>query len=291
VRVPVKLNRAFWPRALARVLPSAADPRVLLKDRLTPAEFTDAVSTFKFATTCKTTQKARFPRTLEHLARLEFTRLPTILDVGASDGSTSLDVMDAVPFNRYFVTDKHLEVTMCTRGGTTYFHAPDGTCVLISTPAWVVYDDTAGAWPPLGAIARRAFATAGVPPAGAEVVSLVNPAVKSRPQGDVRVEQYDIFEPWRREKADLIVAANILNRVYFTEENLARAIRNLLEALCEDGRLAVIQNSGGEKATVFRLSNGRIAPEHSINGGTDIDALVLASAATRGAQPQRAAST
>jgi hypothetical protein len=291
VRVPVKLNRAFWPRALARVLPSAADPRVLLKDRLTPAEFTDAVSTFKFATTCKTTQKTRFPRTLEHLARLEFTRLPTILDVGASDGSTSLDVMDAVPFNRYFVTDKHLEVTMCRRGRNAYFHAPDGTCVLISTPAWVVYDDTAGAWPPLGAIARRAFATAGAPSAGAEVVSLVNPAVKSRPQGDVRVEQYDIFEPWRREKADLIVAANILNRVYFTEENLARAIGNLIEALREGGRLAVVQNSGGEKATVFRLSNGRIGPEHSINGGTDIDALVLACAESRDAQPQHAAST
>lgn len=288
MRVPVKLNRAFWPRALARVLPSAADPRVLREHRLTPAEFTDAVSTFKFATTCKTTQKARFPRTLEHLARLEFMRLPTILDVGASDGSTSVDVMDAVPFNRYFVTDKHLEVTVSRRGRTAYFHAPDGKCVLIATPAWIVYDDTAGAWHPFGGIARRAFAAAPARSAGAEVVSLVNPAVKSRRQSDVRVEQYDIFEPWRGDKADLVVAANILNRVYFTEENLARAIRNLVDALCEDGRLAVIQNSGGEKATVFRLLNGRIAPEHSINGGTDIDALVLA--ATRpDAQPLPAA--
>jgi hypothetical protein len=289
VRMPVKLNRAFWPRALARVLPSAADPGVLLKDRLTPAEFTDAVSTFKFATTCKTTQKARFPRTLERLAQLEFTRAPTILDVGASDGSTSLDVMEAVPFSRYFVTDKHLEVTVRRRGRTTYFHAPDGKCVLISTPAWVLYDDTAGAWPPFGAIARRAFAAAAAPSAGGEVVSLVNPAVKSRLQGDVQVEQYDIFEPWRREQADLIVAANILNRVYFTEENLGRAIRNLIGALTEGGRLAVVQNSGGEKATVFRLSNGHMTPEHSINGGTDIDALVLAS--TRDSRPQRAAST
>jgi hypothetical protein len=291
VRVPVKFNRAFWPRVVARMLPSAADPRVLLKDRLTPAEFTDAVSTFKFATTFKTTQKARFPRTLDYLARLQFARAPTILDVGASDGSTSLDVMDAVPFSRYFVTDKHLEVTVCRRGRTIYFHAPDGRCVLISKPAWVLYDDTAGAWPPLGAIARRAFATAGAPSAGAEVVSLVNPAVKSRPHGDVRVAPYDIFEPWRGDKADLVVAANILNRAYFTDENLARAIRNLVDALCEGGRLAVIQNRAAERATVFRVSNGRIAPEHSINGGTDIDALVLASAESRDAQPQHAAST
>jgi ABC-type dipeptide/oligopeptide/nickel transport system ATPase subunit len=77
--------------------------------------------------------------------------------------------------------------------------------------------------------------------------------------------------------------------VYFTEENLGRAIRNLIQALREGGRLAVVQNSGGEKATVFRLSDGNMTPEHRINGGTDIDALVLAS--TRDSRPQRAAST
>jgi hypothetical protein len=180
-------------------------------------------------------------------------------------------------------------VTAYRRGRTTYFYAPDGKCVLISTRAWVLYDDTADAWPPFGAIAKRAFAAAVAPSAGAEVVSLVNPAVKSRPQGDVQVEQYDIFEPWGGEPADLILAANILNRVYFTEENLGRAIRNLIRALREGGRLVVIQNSGGEKSTVFRLSDGRMTPEHRINGGTDVDALVLAS--VRESEPQRTAST
>jgi hypothetical protein len=277
VRVPVKLNRAFWPRLAARFLPSAADPLALLSPGLSDAQFTDAISTFKFATTFKTTQKARFPQTLECLARLRFAHAPTILDVGASDGTTSLDVMRALAFGRYFVTDKHLEVKVCRRGPESYFYAPDGQCVLISTPAWIVYDDTTGAWPPLGRIARRAFAKAPAFSAAKDVIILVNPAIASRAQDGVRVEQYDIFEPWPHDKADLIISANILNRVYFTEARLVQALSNLLDALAEGGRLAVIHNQEEERATVFRLAHGRITPEHTINGGTEIDGLVLAS--------------
>jgi hypothetical protein len=279
VRAPIKLNRAFWPNALTALLPSATDPGVLSKSDLHEVEFSDAVSTLKFATTFKTTRKVRFPLSLRILSSLEFAGAPVVLDVGASDGITSLDIMQAVRFSRYYVTDKHLEVFIQAQGHKTYFYAPDAKCVLIASPAWIVYEDTVGALPPFGAMARRLFAMAPKLQPDAKRISLVSPALVREPSSRVRVQQYDIFERWPHERADLVVAANVLNLLYFSEERLLQAIDNLLHALRESGRLAVIDNRDMEKATVFRMSGGRLHVEHSVNGGTEIESLVMASAA------------
>jgi hypothetical protein len=102
MRAPIKLNRSFWPKLLCRFLPSAADPRSICRSTISFTEFTQAVSVFKFGTTFKTSQKARFPLTIASLAELKFSSPPVILDVGASDGTTSLDVMQTLTFSDYF---------------------------------------------------------------------------------------------------------------------------------------------------------------------------------------------
>jgi hypothetical protein len=68
MRVPIKLNRSILARRLWGVLPCADDPH--------PDEhsFSRAVSTFKFGTTFKATQKQRFPLTLEALTQLHQPR-------------------------------------------------------------------------------------------------------------------------------------------------------------------------------------------------------------------------
>src|SRR5688500_6777459 len=142
MRAPVKLNRSFWPRLLTHVLPSAADPRVLSGNGLTGDAFSDAVSTFKFGRTFKTTEKARFPQTVAILSSLKYETPPVVLDVGASDGITSLDVMKAVPFERYIVSDAHMTVFSSKHGSRTYYYAADRQCILIATDAWIVYQST-----------------------------------------------------------------------------------------------------------------------------------------------------
>ncbi|MCX6064370.1 MAG: hypothetical protein NT121_01230 [Chloroflexi bacterium] len=102
MRFPVKFNRSFW-RNIPKTLPSAADPRILCHGDVDEITFTRAVSTFKFGATFKSTQKARFPHSILELSHLEYGAKPIILDVGASDGSTSLDVMRAIPFEKYYV--------------------------------------------------------------------------------------------------------------------------------------------------------------------------------------------
>jgi hypothetical protein len=281
MRAPVKLNRTFWPRALTALLPSATDPRVLAGAGITESEFTDAVSTLRFGRTYKTTRESRFPRTIGYLASRRYAAPPVMLDVGASDGVTSLDVMNALRHARYYVTDAHVNVFSCARGNRRYFYAANGECILVTDSAWIVYPDVQHAVPPFGAIARRWFVRAPKLESGAERITLINPRLRAMGADTVRVEQYNVLDRWPGENADIVIAANILNRGYFSGVDLDRAIDNLVAALSSGGRLVLIDNratAGGfdesEQATVFRSCDGALEIEHRIGTGSEVEDLV-----------------
>jgi hypothetical protein len=287
MHAPIKLNRSFWPKLLCRFLPSAADPRSICRSNISFTEFTQAVSGFKFGTTFKTSQKARFPLTIASLAGLKFSSPPVILDVGASDGTTSLDVMQALAFSDYFVTDLNTEVlwrSETSRSGDsenltsgdvgiqskTFFYDPAGQPILLVTNKWVIYRDTVGAIAPFGALVRMLFAKA--PAAGdhAGRILLINPALHTTVGGKILVRQYDIFRVWPFEKVDIIIAANILNKSYFSDAQLGQALQNLRAALNENGYLVIVDSRKTEKATIFQRS-GRVVTQ--IHGGTEIEEL------------------
>jgi len=89
------------------------------------------------------------------------------------------------------------------------------------------------------------------------------------------IEKYDVFEKWRHEKADLIIAANVLNRSYFSDNQIKKALLNIFNALNNLGRFVVVDNRENEKATIFRMVNGVIEIEKDINNGTEIKEIAL----------------
>jgi hypothetical protein len=277
MRFPVKFNRAAdWPQFLTQNLPSAVDPRVLCQGRVNETVFTSAISTFKFGSTFKSTQKARFPLTVLELGRLEFQVPPVILDVGASDGSTSLDLMQAVPYEKYFVTDLNIEVYYETSGPVTWFYDENGACLLRVTDKWVVYPDIGGAIFPFNLISQSLFKQAPKFQSDIAKILLINPDLLARKDSRVVVAKHNIFDTWPSEKADLIIAANILNRVYFTASELELALKKLLAALKDTGRMVIIDNRPGEKSSFFQFSPaGSVRVEKRVNGGTEIEALAL----------------
>lgn len=276
MRFPLKLNRSAWPEAMARILPSAADARVLVADRVEISAFTEAMSSLKFGTTFKTTSRARFPLTVQALAALEFRMPPRILDVGASDGTTSLDIMHGVEFSKYYVTDRNTEVFVQRRGDITWFFDEYGTCIMAISDRWIAYPDCDGAWPPFDVWARRLFASAPAHEGDAQCVTLVSPVLRQVRDDRVEICRHDIFELWPGAKVDLVIAANILNRAYFQDASISKAIRNLIDATTEGGRIAIVDSRESERVTIFRVSGSRARIEISLNGGTDIEALVLA---------------
>ena len=275
MRFPVKLNRTAWPAQLTQILPSAVDPRILCHGPVDETRFTSAVSTFKFGSTFKSTQKARFPLTILELTRLEFSTPPVILDIGASDGSTSLDLMQALPFEKYYVTDLNIEVYYEVSGPVTWFYAENGTPLLRVSDRWVVYPDIGGAIFPFNLLSQALFRQAPKFSSDIAKILLINPSLLERKDSRVEIQKHNLFDPWPAEKADLILAANILNQGYFTNSEIGLALKKLLTALKDSGRLAIVDNRPGEKASLFRFQNGQMQLEKQINGGTDIEALAL----------------
>jgi hypothetical protein len=275
MRAPIKLNRDTWPAIMHSLVPSANDPRILLGDHIDETSFSRAVSSFKFGSKLKATQKDRFPLTIRALCELEFPRPPVVLDVGCSDGINSLDVMQLLAFTRYYATDLNAEAFCKMDNGRTYFYNLNGEPILIASKWWVIYSDVDGAIAPFGQIVSRILRK--TPPMDREAVKikLINPTLQKKLGDRVIFKRHDVLQPWTGERIDLALAANILNRCYFPDSHLAQAVINLGTTLNDGGYLTIIDNRKIEQSTIFQMNSGTAQVVRQINGGTEIEALAL----------------
>src|SRR5579883_635066 len=159
MRLPIKLNEAGWPARFSRLSFAFHDPRPLAGNGagLSQQAFSDAISTMQFGVTFKTTRPGRQQHSNRFVRDLLRGSKPAILDVGASDGSTSLDLIRTLDgdFRRYYVTDLNLSARCgLDRGGIHYFLDNDGNCVLRASKRFIVYSEVNGAILPLRVLAQ-----------------------------------------------------------------------------------------------------------------------------------------
>ncbi len=86
-----------------------------------------------------------------------------------------------------------------------------------------------------------------------------------------------MFKPWPKEKADLIILANILNRNYFSDDEIISVINNLISYANDGALFAIIDNrqNTDEKSSIFALGNNKLLLRQKINEGTEIEGLIL----------------
>jgi len=272
--MPVKLNKQGWPRFLGDRLPSADDPKCLIEDDVRGDKFSAAASVFKFGETFKTTENSRYPLTLEILGDIDYPYPPVVLDIGASVGITSLDFINRLDFQRYYVTDLHLDVYYEIRHGKYYYYDAEQNCILVVTKRFVIYADIDDAIFPFNWIARHRFSKSA--PKGRDLpkINLIHPALK-QVAGDVVIRKYDVFTKWSGEKTDLVIAANILLKKNFTDDYILIAVQNIFDALKKPGRFVVVDNQAIEKSSIFYVTDDGVTVEKDINGGAEIRELIL----------------
>lgn len=274
MRVPVKLNKESWLNRWVNFFPSANDPRVLCTDNDDFKIFSKAVSVFKFGTTFKTTEYYRYPLTIEKLKKINFDSPPVVLDAGASDGSASIHLIESIDFKKMYITDMHTYMYWREKNGVTCFYDSNYNCILMVNNFFIVYADYQDAFFPLNLIARYFLSSSFEIDEKFKKIKLINPALK-KVKKKVNIFQYDIFDEWEREKLDVIVAANVLNKTYFSNKQILKAVKMMVSNLNRNGRIVVVDSRTIEKSSIFSLNNNVISIEAEINGGTEIKDLIL----------------
>ncbi|HHJ50700.1 MAG TPA: hypothetical protein ENJ88_07365 [Phaeodactylibacter sp.] len=251
MKFPIKPNDAFWPGALRRLIGAhlRKDPRSLLQGhQLSGKAFSQAVSNLRLGGTFKTTRPGRHALSNELIRSQGLPEDAVILDLGASDGITSLELMQALNFSfkKYYVTDLFPEVHYLQRGQKVFFFEPRGRCTLIADRFFVYY-------PQFSRLARRLFRKELAEfeklrqegSLALKKVPLIHPALqkeqRQRPQ-QIHIQRHDLLQKWSEEQPFLIKAANVLNPGYFPPEKLQQALKLIFEALPEKGLFLLVEN-------------------------------------------------
>ncbi len=276
MKFPIKPNDAFWPKGLRKWIGAhlRKDPRSLLQGhQLSDKAFSQAVSNLRLGGTFKTTRPGRHALSNELIRRQTLPKDAVILDLGASDGITSLELMQTLNFSfkKYFVTDLFPEVHYTSRGERVFFFEPEGACSLIADRFFVYYPQ----FSPLTRLLFRKELAAFEKlrkegKLALQNLPLIHPALQKERQKRPRqiyIQRHDLLQKWQSEKPFLIKAANVLNPGYFPPEKLQRALRLILDTLPEKGLFLLVENripqrdSKGKKsrleaAALYRKENG-----------------------------------
>lgn len=242
-------------------------------DLATETKFNQSVSSFKFGSSWKLTKADRHFLTDKELIPF-INHNSVILDVGASTGITSYDLMEKLnfKFKKYYVTDNNLTVSCTKLNNRTYFFDKHMECILITSPTLVMY-------PKESTLAQRTYlkVRSQLDLDNMKKIDLVIPKLLRyiNQSTNVELRHYDVLSTWDYKKPDIIKAANIFNRTYFSDQQLIESLRNLFLALNENGLISLTDNRDIEKVSLFQKSAGRLNLIRQINGGSEIQGLII----------------
>lgn len=226
------------------------------------------------------------------LQNAQLPEAPTVLDVGVSSGATTVDLIEAISHRGLRPTGKGLDVTMeaATRTlplGIELLFDANGNPLQIASSLGTWGRPTPGATSVRSAIGRLLFSLAKLKPlvralgkGAPQPVRLLS----SRARSCTAVEfvEHDVFvrnPDWYRQ-FDLVRAANILHRAYFTDVQLITAVANICSYLKIGGSLLIARTADEDRTTRgtrFVLeADGHLRMADRFQGGSDIEDLVVA---------------
>ncbi|WP_369963978.1 hypothetical protein [Leifsonia sp. EB34] len=279
VQLPVRFVRGGWPRFVERLLGRFfwADPSVVVRDDAPPEQFRQAMAAFDAGRTIKITGTRRHAAADALLIEHVDLTGATIVDLGASDGSTSVNLVRAIPqrFAAFVIADLYLTMSCRTLRRHRLFYDPQGVCVLVVGRRWV-------SWPSRSRLVRLLDApmirrAEGRP---AREVLLLNPETRALLASDdrIRCEVHDAFEPWPEPHPDVIKVANLLRRLYFSDDEIVRGLRAIHASLDDGGHLLMVDNPRANvrpRAGLYRRTPSGFAEVAIVEAEPEVHALIL----------------
>lgn len=248
------LSGGGWPAVLlARFLRVRVSPDALGNIRALPlplAEraglFRQAISLLNVGETYKTTGLGRTRLADEAILRLCAGRGPVaLLDIGVSDGSASVELLERLRPARAVLTDLH--PALYARGPRPLRVFLDGRRRLLGVKLLGLYVNLSP-----GGLRD----TAGFTP-----IDTANPLL-AEVHGVRAILPFNALADRLDDPVQVIKCANVLNRAYFNEADLRAAVSNLSRSLAEGGLLVISHNNAkyaeGEAWLALRKAGGRL---------------------------------
>jgi hypothetical protein len=212
-----------------------------------------------------------------------------ILDLGASDGITSVNLLEAIRRNschdvEITVTDLCAVLCRYRKGPVTEYRSTGGYPVMLRLGRLGLrLPHSEYRWDGLGTTLAKLYL--GYDRFRAAMIedlriSLINPSVICDPA--VRIAELDClkFEPSLVNRFDLIRASNLITPRYgFDGESLRQALVNLHGYLCNGGCLIISRNARyteAESGSAWTKEKGGFVPIQDFGGGSEIKAEVSA---------------
>ena len=239
----------------------------------------------------KRTGSARLENTLrviDDYLRREPRESVNVLDLGASDGTTTIELVERLR-KTYRVTawlaDKYLWLDRFERGRVVEYRTTDGAPVMVRRGRLALrLPRSEHRWHLLANLLASLYMRyrPAMHPAGR--ISLMQPRINEYP--DIHVIELDALR--RNEelvgKMDVIRASNVLHREYFDERQIATAVGNLHDYLRDGGCMVISRNvdrgaqdRGAQEiecGSLWRKTPQGFVLESEFGGGSDIRSLV-----------------
>lgn len=252
-RVPFRLAAGGWPASLQRGGMARRlfvdNPAVITDPGVTWQQFERAMFNIHLGGTAKITWRGR--QTAADQLLLDHVPLDgaRIVEMGASDGSTAVDLIGRLGdrFASYLITDRFVRIEAVKYGGWTILFR-DGLGVVVAGRRVVAWPQMAP-WmakalaPVLAAAARRPRSE----------ILMLNPDARAILDRDPRVTwaEHDVFVPLA-EPADVIKVGNLLRPVYFTDDQIRVALRAIHASLADSGHLLIADHLRESAGSLFR---------------------------------------
>ncbi|MBI9080010.1 MAG: hypothetical protein JEY79_09765 [Pseudodesulfovibrio sp.] len=100
------------------------------------------------------------------------------------------------------------------------------------------------------------------------VIEVVNPILREK-YGIKAITRFNMFEDVLDEPVDIIKCANILNKAYFSDEEIHAAVKNICRSLNDGGSIVVTQNNeqyvDGEAGFILRKEGDGVILKEAFN--------------------------
>ena len=282
MKSPIKLNNSNFPKFLLNFLPNEDDPRNLLNgDRLSSKEFSRYIESIylggKFSKTTMPDRHVLSDYAIINL--LSKKEEAIILDVGASDGSTSLDLIRKIngKFKKYYITDVSFSLHIIEENDNTYFYDPlTKECIMIVNNNLIVYHDNLSN-SIIGIFAKKMIRKAPqYDSMKIKDINLCQPELQRliSENSKIKLVEWSIFDSWENGKVDIVKVANVLKTEVFSDGEIIKALANLKNILNPDGYIIITRNLNLEQYSIFRNIGKELILESEKNGGCGINYLV-----------------